>query len=52
MGDNKVLNGPAPAQHVRLLERELKKAPQDLNLRRHIERLKEAWGLRRRPLAA
>jgi hypothetical protein len=52
VGDNKVLNSPAPARHVRELERELKKAPQDLNLRRHIERLKEAWGLRRRPLAA
>jgi len=52
VGENKLLNSPAPVQHVRALERELKKAPQDLNLRRHIERLKEAWGLRRRPLAA
>jgi hypothetical protein len=46
-----VLKGSA-AELLRQLERELKKAPQDLNLRHHIERLKEAWGLRRPAMAA
>ena len=47
MGENAVIKGPAE-ELLKKLELELKRVPQDLSLRHHIERLKEAWGLRRR----